>query len=122
MKKILLIALVLFLILFGGAYFMLTSGLSEGANVVLDGVNLASKPDGSYMGTYDFKRWTNTLIVDVKDHKIVSINFYDDAGTNSCADETFYRVINAQDTKVEAVSGATVTSKSYLKAIENALK
>jgi len=31
------------------------------------------------------------------------------------------RVIEAQSTDIDAVSGATVTSKAYLKAIENAL-
>ncbi|MBV1758052.1 MAG: FMN-binding protein [Dethiosulfatibacter sp.] len=37
------------------------------------------------------------------------------------SDTLFEKVISTQDTKVDTVSGATVTSKAYLKAIENAL-
>lgn len=37
------------------------------------------------------------------------------------SDSLFEKVVIAQDTRVDAVSGATITSKAYLKAIENAL-
>lgn len=90
-----------------------------------NGIDLSDKPDGSYTGTYEFKRWTNALVVQVQDHKITSIDFDKDvvaAGITDCANEMFRRVIEAQDTEVDAVSGATVTSKAYLKAIEDALK
>lgn len=106
------------------AGLFITNGLSEGMNVQLQGVNLQDKPDGDYLGTYSFKRWTNTLLVHVKDHRITGIDIQDDVGAaqiTNCSDELFQRVIETQDTQVDAVSGATVTSKAYLKAIENAL-
>ena len=125
MKKKLLIALGLIVILLFGVFLALANGLSEGAAVTLDGIDLSGKPDGSYTGAYEFKRRSNTLIVHVKDHTITAIDIEKNvfAGTTTnWADEIFQRVMEAQDTKVDAVSGATVTSKAYLKAIENALK
>jgi len=102
----------------------ITDGLNEGKEVALDGIDLATVPDGSYTGTYDFKRWSNTLTVHVEDHKIAAIEVNEDvsaAAMTDCADEVIMRVIEAQSTDIDAVSGATVTSKAYLKAIENAL-
>lgn len=37
------------------------------------------------------------------------------------SDELFSDVIKSQNTTVDTISGATVTSKAYLKSIENAL-
>ena len=123
MKKKLIVAGVIIVIL-TGFFLALTDGLSEGANIALNGIDLSNVPDGSYTGVYDFKRWSNTVIVHVKDGKITSIDIERDVGgaaITNCFGETISRVINAQDTKVDAVSGATVTSKAYLKAIEDAL-
>lgn len=36
-------------------------------------------------------------------------------------DELFARVIRAQSLQVDTISGATLTSKAYLKGVENAL-
>jgi len=123
MKKKLLIAGGVVLIILIGMFLGITNGLSEGAAVTLNGVNLSNVPDGGYTGVYEFRRWSNTLTVHVKDHKITAIDIEKDipgAEVTNCSGEMFRRVIEAQDTKVDTVSGATVTSKAYLKAIENA--
>ncbi len=120
--QIILIALGVLLIAMG---LVATNGLQQGRNVPLEGIDLATKADGDYTGTYSFKRWANTLVVHVQEHQITRIDILEDIGgaeLTHCADETFQRVIKAQDTRVDAVSGATVTSKAYLKAIEDALK
>ena len=124
MKKKLLIAGGIVLVILIGMLLTVTNGLSEGAKVTLNGIDLTTIPDGSYTGTYDFKRWSNTLVVYVKDNSITAIDIIDDvpgASVTDCSGEMFRRVIMAQDTRVDAVSGATVTSKAYLKAIEDAL-
>lgn len=124
MKRKGLLILIAVLALLTAAGLFVTSGLSDGMNVQLQGIDLSGKPDGDYTGTYSFKRWTNTLLVHVVDHKIIGIDIQDDVGAaqiTNCSGEVFRRVIEAQDTRVDAVSGATVTSKAYLKAIENAL-
>jgi len=124
MKRIVFISLGVVIALLIAAGLFITNGLTEGMNVQLNGIDLTGKPDREYLGTYNFKRWTNSLLVHVKDQQITSIDIMDDVGAaqiTDCAQTMFQRVIEAQDTKVDAVSGATVTSKAYLKAIENAL-
>jgi len=124
-KKILLIALGIIIVILAGMFVFATNGLSEGAKISINGIDLSDIPDGNYTGTYEFKRWTNTLVVHVKDHKIISIDIEKNVGfaeATNCSDEIFRRVIESQDTKIDAVAGATVTSKAYLKAIEDALK
>jgi uncharacterized protein with FMN-binding domain len=44
------------------------------------------------------------------------------AAQENWSQEVFRKVSEAQDTKVDAVFGTTMTSKAYLKAIEDALK
>jgi uncharacterized protein with FMN-binding domain len=122
-KKPLIIAAILAVVL-AGLFFALTSGLSEGASVAIGGIDLSSVPDGSYTGVYEFKRWSNTVVVYVKDHRITAIDIEKDvpaAWVTNCSGETIRRVMEAQNTTVDAVSGATVTSKAYLKAIEDAI-
>ena len=102
-----------------------TDGLKEGMNLAVNNINLLKIDDGVYTGTYDYKRWTNTVKVYVNNHNITKIEITNDvtgAGITNCSDEIISRVITAQNANVDAVAGATVTSKAYLKAIEAALK
>lgn len=125
MKKKLLIVLGIFVIAIAAAFIVVADGLGEGSAVVLDGIDLSSVADGDYTGEYNFKRWSNKVVVHVENNRITAIETLDDvraSGITNCSSEVFNRVIAAQDTKVDAVSGATVTSKAYLKAIEDAVK
>jgi len=124
MKKKLLIIIGAVIIVLAGLFIAVTNGLSEGKKVSINGVDLSKIPDGSYTGTYDFKRWSNTVVVHIKNNRITAIDTEKDvAGSEitNASGEVFRRVIEAQNTTVDAVSGATVTSKAYLKAIEDAL-
>ena len=124
MKKVFLIVGGVILIALAALFFGVTNGLSEGAKVPLDGIDLTGVADGAYTGAYDFKRWSNTLVVHVEGHAITGIDVEKNvpgAEITDCFDEVRRRVIEAQDTRVDTVSGATVTSKAYLKAIENAI-
>jgi uncharacterized protein with FMN-binding domain len=124
MRKKILIALGVFILLIGGAFAAITNGLSEGQNVVLNGIDLTGVSDGDYTGTYEHGRWTNTVIVHVEASAITGIDIVQDVAAENltdCSDEIFRRVLESQNTQVDAVSGATVTSKAYLKAIEDAI-
>jgi len=125
MKKKILIVLGVFILLLIAAFVAITNGLSEGQNVVLSGIDLSSISDGDYTGTYAHGRWTNTISVHVRNHVITGIDIVRDvvaAGITNCADEVFRRVMANQNTRIDVVSGATVTTKAYLKAIEDALR
>ncbi len=125
MKKKILIALAIFVLLAGGAFAAVTNGLTEGQNVMLSGIDLSGIADGDYTGTYEHGRWTNTVTVRVRAGEITGIDIVDDvaaAGITNCSGEVFRRVLENQNTQIDAVSGATVTTKAYLKAIEDALR
>lgn len=103
--------------------FYMTRGLEEGARQVINQVDLTTLEDGSYNGSYNSGRWTNEVSVTVKDQKITKIELLKDV-TFSKPEETqkiFNKVIEEQNVDIDAMSGATVTGKAYLKSIENAL-
>ncbi|SMC64585.1 FMN-binding protein [Papillibacter cinnamivorans] len=121
--KIILIALAVIALVFAGGMAYLTRGLDSGSKLLLSGVDPSSVRDGTYAGTYEAGRWTNEVAVTVKDGAITEIRIVNDVvfPLDDVTDELLSRVITAQDTRVDAVSGATVTCKAYLKSIENAL-
>lgn len=128
MKRILRVAkmIVIAIVLFAAAgLFLITRGLKEGQRVVVQEVNLAILQDGKYHGTYNKGRWLSEVDVMIKDHKMTHIQLLSEPmlhpGSPDFSKELFKRVIEKQTPNVEVISGATVTSKAYLKSIENAL-
>jgi uncharacterized protein with FMN-binding domain len=69
-------------------------------------------------------RWSNEIIVTVKDHQIIELELVDDVmfKIDEVTKTLFDRVIQNQSLDVDIETGATVTSHAYLKAIENAVK
>lgn len=123
-KKTISIVVAAFAVILTALFLTVTNGLNEAVNVSVGGIDLSKVADGSHTGSYEYKRWSTTVNVDVRDHRIERIDIVKDVGAaqfTQCADETVQRVLDAQDTQVDAVSGVTATSKAYLKAIEDAL-
>lgn len=69
-------------------------------------------------------RWSNEIIVTVKDHQIIELELVDDVmfKIDEVTKTLFDRVIQNQSLDVDIETGATVTSHAYLKAIENAVQ
>ena len=106
-----------------GGVFYITNGLEAGENLAINPVDLTAIEDGTYAGVYQAGRWSNEVAVSVADHQIANIAVVktvtiDDPEMTSTI---INNVIKNQNTTVDTVSGATVTSKAYLKSIENAL-
>lgn len=80
--------------------------------------------DGSYIGSYQGFRWSNTVEVTVKDNKITNITVLKPQlfAKQETIDTITQRILSEQSTDVDMVSGATADCKAYLKAIEDALK
>ncbi|WFA09359.1 FMN-binding protein [Tissierella sp. Yu-01] len=121
--KILIAIIFVFILFFASGIFYLSRELNEGSNIKVSSINISDLNDGVYSGKYNAGRWSNQLNVTIKDHRITEINIEDDITfvKPGVSDELFNKVIEAQNIKVEAISQATVTSKAYLKSIENAL-
>lgn len=125
MKKNIFVTLGAVAVLLIASLIIITNGLSDGKNVVLNDIDLTRISDGSYTGTYEHGRWTNSLTVHVENNRIIGIDLDKDvfaSGITDCSEEVFRRVIENQGTQIDAVAGATVTTNAYLKAIEDALR
>jgi uncharacterized protein with FMN-binding domain len=129
-SKVIKVALIVgFLVLLGifittaAVLISLPGGLGPRSDVKIGEVDLNNVADGTYLGSYEVGRWSNTLSVTVKDHRITGIKILQDIAYKHRGDYKglLDRVIRLQSLKVDAIAGATVTSKAYLKAIENAL-
>ncbi|MGE5580858.1 MAG: FMN-binding protein [Bacillota bacterium] len=101
----------------------LMSGMGAVKGLTIGDVDLGKVADGVHEGTFKQGRWNYTVAVTVKDYKITGIELISgkDPGSQRIFATERDRVIAAQSPNVDTVSGATVTSKALLKAIENAL-
>ena len=124
MKKKLLLTLVILVFIVAGFLALALNGLAGLEAATLNGISMNDLPDGRYAGRFEYTRWSNEVLVEVQDNRILSIVITDDvfgAQITGCSAEIIRRVIAKQDTLIDTVSGATATSKAYLKAIEKAL-
>lgn len=121
--RIILILLVAIIAIGVVGLFFLTRGLKSGSKVEISSIDPSSLSDGIYNGSYSAGRWSNEVAVTMKGGKIQEIKIIKDMdiAPPEMSNEIFSRVIKMQNTNVDAVSGATVTSKAYLKSIETAL-
>jgi len=121
-RKRALIILGVVVVLLGGMLLFATAGLQEALNLPLKTVDLAGAADGVYSGAYENGRWTNHVEVTLKDHAITAVQPTDTAtGREQIVADLSAEVIAAQSPDVDAVAGATASSRSFLKAVEAAL-
>jgi len=121
--KVLMWIVIVLVIISGIAVMFMTKGMGAVKKVELKELNLSGIPDGTYEGHFDGARWTNTLKVTVADEKITAITII--SPPSYVEDDFSNKLINSvlakQSLDIDVVSGATVTTKAMLKAIENAL-
>jgi len=99
----------------------------EARSLSLDGVDFGKLKDGIYQGNYEggmYKWRRNACQVTVSSGKVSNIQMAKNAdlgAENADPSSLYERVIQTQSLQVDVISGATLTSKAYLKAVENAL-
>jgi len=99
----------------------------EAKSLPLDAVDFSKLNDGTYHGAYEggmYKWRANECQVTVSSGKVTDIRLVaskDPAAKNTQAEVLYERVIQAQSLQVDTISSATLTSKAYLKAVEDAL-
>ncbi|MDU1321646.1 MAG: FMN-binding protein [Clostridium botulinum] len=118
-----------------GGILSSASGRREVQELTIDAVDFKKLRDGTYMGEYsgtkDHSRDTKVQVI-ISEDKISDIKILKGAldkegkpaelaGGLSIGD-LFDNVIKSQSLQVDAISGATLTSKVHLKALENALE
>jgi len=89
-------------------------------------VDPATVPDGAYIGEFPFRqRYLYRVKVTVKSGRIADIEVLENGTENEYAEKglgVIPRILREQSPEVDAVSGATVTSKALMKCVEKALK
>ncbi len=99
----------------------------EARSLPLNAVDFSMLNDGTYHGAYEggmYKWRANECQVTVSSGKVTDIQMLgsgDPGGKNTQHEVLYDRVIQAQSLQVDTISGATLTSKAYLQAVENAL-
>jgi len=106
-----------------GVSAWLTRGLDEMAQMQINNVDLNSLSDGTYRGSFRGYRWSNSVEVVIESNRIADIRITEKHRFHreELIQELTSRIIDEQSIDVDTVSGATVSSKAFLKAIENAL-
>lgn len=89
----------------------------------LNNVDLSKVKDGEYDGRWEVKMWTAPVHVVVKNHKITDIKITrEQYKMPDSENELLKRIIEKQSLDVDAIAGATITTKSILKSVEDALQ
>ena len=126
MKKISIIILSILAVLIIGAYVGIKvigqNHETKLSGIAISDVDLSKIPDGTYAGACEAFPVIAEVSVTVKGHKITEIKLVKHInGRGSPAEIIPRRVIEAQSLEVDAIAGATSSSKVILKAIQNAL-
>ena len=125
-KKAFLIAISMFLIigLFAGGLYLKSIGdyKAKVAALTFDEIDLTKVDDGVYEGQCDTGVVRARVQVTVRDHQMESIELSEhENGRGTPAEAILDQMVQNQTTAVDAVSGATCSSKVIRKAVENAL-
>lgn len=126
---LLIIVIGLIIIALGVAIFMFTifpkiQEQNRVREMTINEVELSKVHDGNFSGDFTYGNFTYAVEVSVQNHQIQRINILRNRSESDHAmkaEGVVDKVIKAQSLKVDAVTGATTTSKALLKAIENAL-
>lgn len=124
-KRIILIVIAVVLIVaafFGGKYLLDLKYYKEVMPTVQIGaVSFSELKDGTYTGSFDAKIVSATVEVVIKDGMMTDVTLLKHKfERGKPAEAILDKVLENQSLQVDVVSGATQSSKTILKAIENA--
>ena len=110
----------------GGDTMSISDEVEQIKSMDISHVDPATVPDGEYTGEFPFRqRYLYRVKVIVKSGRIADIEVLENGTENEYAEKglgVIPRILREQSPEVDAVSGATVTSKALMKCVEKALK
>jgi uncharacterized protein with FMN-binding domain len=125
-RMIIIIVVIVIAVFLGGAIVLTSGERREGKNLPIAVIDFTKLNDGTYIGEYEGgmkKLRTNKVQVTVSSGKVTEIKILEHKENQKpeFTDKLYGRVIEEQSLQVDTVSGATITSKAYLKSVEDAL-
>lgn len=127
MKKVILIIIIGVVVIAIGILSSLmlcnTAEMKRVRAMPINDIELSSIREGTYIGDYSYGGFTYEVEVVVRNYKMENINVLKNRKTYHAleAEGVITEVLKTQSLNVDAITGATTTSKALLKAIENAL-
>ena len=125
MKKWMKVLLSLILVLIIGSVFLfyyLSENLKELMNKPVSTIDLEELEDGHYEGEYSSFPVNARVNVTVTDHEITEIDIIEHGhGRGAEGEKITDSIIEQQSLTVDAISGATYSSKVIIQAVEDAL-
>ncbi|WP_438780467.1 FMN-binding protein [Enterococcus sp. DIV0187] len=116
---ILIVAILLVVCVKVGADFLTKRTLKK---VKINEVPISQVADGKYVGEAQIKPVSAKVNVQVENGKITDIEIKDHmTGLGKNGEKIIDQIINKQSLEVDAISGATQSSVTITKAVENAL-
>lgn len=123
MKTLLIILIILALIAIPMLFFMFY-GMGSIKKMVISEIDFSKIKDGTYKGDFKKGRWGYQLEITVKNGKITNINNL----TQGWQAEAFKEwnkqmtdeLLKKQKLPFDAVAGATIHTKAFMKTVENA--
>lgn len=119
---LIVIGVILFIGVVG--FFFASMGLGDIKKMVVRDIDLSKLSDGVYTGRFHKVRWTYDVEVTIKDHRITDIKMTNKAPNDpkgEIVDKAIDQMIEKQSVKIDVVSGASVDTKAFQKAVEDAL-
>lgn len=106
-----------------GVKIVISTLVADVNSISVSNPDIANIEDGMYVGEYSVTPVYVKVEVFVVDQKITNVKIIEhENGLGGKAEKIVDDIISKQSLKVDAVSGATVSSKCIIKAIENALQ
>lgn len=117
------------LIVFGAVVVVLVGIMAAAAfpgmgyvrHMTIAPVDLSKVPDGSYQGSFHRGRFQFAVAVTVKGNRIEAIDMTDKAKATAITRAIAVAIIQKQSVAIDAVSGASLSTKAFAAAVGNAL-
>lgn len=99
------------------------SGYDRVREMTIQRVDLATVPDGKHQGRFGYGYHSFTVEATVQNHRLVKVDLLTETDYDYAkkAAPVLTRMVERQSPNVDAVTGATTTSKAIMKATESAL-
>lgn len=122
-KKVRLLIFIVVLLLFIAGKIVVGNMVRNVQHISVSIPDLSDIQNGNYIGEYSIVPVYVKVEVSVNNHQITDIVILrHDNGLGSAAESIVNDVVVEQSLDIDAVSGATVSSKCILKAIKNAIE
>lgn len=126
-KRILLYSAVILLLIGSIFLYIYIKGMLDYRKAVneiaFDNINISDVADGIYFGECDVNFIYAKVEVTVESGEIISIDILEHKnGRGKSAESVIDEIVNEQNIDVDAVAGATNSSKVIKKAVENAIR